>query len=288
MPLMSRKRKYEEDSPISFSRSNFKYYYAKSTVPRSLETLMTAVDDFVESYCLLQDGCSLAKCSFDQSIKSSSVSEYNKSIAMNEGQSTAMNRAAQKLWTSNEESSCTSGKKKFYSMVNEALRSDHRDLMIPLAVITRAINQVCLFKTDAFPEEGVCWRGGGIMASTRDFFVRNRHYRVPGFLATSFSIQIAKKFMMGAAKRGEEPILWTVRLDERGETERKYRCLHVNLLNAHEYGEQEFLFVPYSTFTVQFVQWSPRPTIEMPHRITIVAALDNKAEPEDLPVAPWY
>ncbi len=80
-------------------------------------------------------------------------------------------------------------------------------------------------------------------------------------------------------------MLWTVRLDWRGATDQQRRCLHVNLLEG---GEQEFLFVPYSTFTVEAVQWSRRPTPVTPHRITLVAANDNRAAPEDLPVAPWF
>ena len=82
--------------------------------------------------------------------------------------------------------------------------------------------------------------------------------------------------------------LWAARLDGRGATNPAHRCLHVSLLEAQEYGEQEFLFVPYSAFTVEAVQWVRAPTPEAPHRIAIFAANDNKAESEDLPVAPWF
>jgi hypothetical protein len=288
---MSKKRKFEEDTLTPLSRSNFKRYYSISTAPRSIETLMGALDEFVESYFRLHDGPGgwmVAKYSFDQSIKLSAVSKYNKCIENNEERSSAIEKVAKSLWTSDQENSCTKGKKQFFSMVNESIRRDDSDLMRPLALIVRAINKLCLYKSDVFPEEGFCWRGGGMMASNRDFFVRGKKYRVPGFLATSFSIKVAKSFLNYAGDRGEEPILWTVILDERGETQPKHRCLHVNLLNSHKHGEQEFLFVPYSTFTVQSVTWSPFPNREMPHRVTIVAANDNKAEPEDLPVAPWY
>ena len=125
-----------------------------------------------------------------------------------------------------------------------------------------------------------------MMPCHRDFFVEGKKYRVPGFLATSFSDDVAKNhFMVSAESRGEEPTLWTVRLDRRGATDPQHRCLHVNLLEG---DEQEFLFVPYSTFTVEAVQWSRRPTLAKPHHITIFAANDTRAAPEDLPVAPWF
>ena len=50
-------------------------------------------------------------------------------------------------------------------------------------------------------------------------------------------------------------------------------------------GEGEFLFAPYSVFTVRKVEWSHGDG--EPHHITIAAALDNSLEPDDLPLAPW-
>ena len=50
-------------------------------------------------------------------------------------------------------------------------------------------------------------------------------------------------------------------------------------------GEGEYLFAPYSVFTVKDVKWSDDPREE--HRITIAAAIDNAHESDDLPLAPW-
>jgi hypothetical protein len=52
-------------------------------------------------------------------------------------------------------------------------------------------------------------------------------------------------------------------------------------------GEQEFLFVPYSVFTVVKVEWSDNPTGANPHHVFVEAALDNSVESEELPLAPW-
>eukprot|EP01046_Picozoa_sp_COSAG06_P035146 COSAG06_NODE_3745_length_4949_cov_10.597938_3_plen_70_part_00 len=63
-------------------------------------------------------------------------------------------------------------------------------------------------------------------------------------------------------------------------------------------GEAEFLFAPYSIFTVRNVTWGQGGA---PHRIELDAATDNlvqaeggdgrwatPAGSEDLPLAPWY
>ena len=76
-------------------------------------------------------------------------------------------------------------------------------------------------------------------------------------------------------------MLWRVRIDP----DRK--CLHVNLVKkTNVAGEEEYLFAPYSAFTVLSAEWNTG-TDNDPHVIELVAAVDNKAEPEDLPLAPW-
>ena len=54
----------------------------------------------------------------------------------------------------------------------------------------------------------------------------------------------------------------------------------------HVPGEDEYLFVPYSVFTVTDVKWRDG-TKETPHKITLEAAIDNTGPSEDLPLAPW-
>ena len=51
-------------------------------------------------------------------------------------------------------------------------------------------------------------------------------------------------------------------------------------------GEEEYLFTPYSAFTVLSAIWNAGTDAD-PHIIELQAAVDNKAEPEDLPLAPW-
>ena len=76
-------------------------------------------------------------------------------------------------------------------------------------------------------------------------------------------------------------VLWRVRIDP------ERRCLHVNLVEKSNVpGEEEYLFAPYSAFTVLSAKWRAG-TVAEPHVVELLAAVDNKAEPEDLPLAPW-
>ena len=48
----------------------------------------------------------------------------------------------------------------------------------------------------------------------------------------------------------------------------------------------QYLFAPYSAFTVVSAAWNLGTSLD-PHVIELEAAVDNKEEPEDLPLAPW-
>lgn len=89
---------------------------------------------------------------------------------------------------------------------------------------------------------------------------------------------------------GKEPaVLYTIKLDPRGATNEVRRCKHVSLIRkSNVETECEFLYVPYSTFTVSEVHVSTNPTYLDPHVIVLESSIDNRVEPEDLPLAPWY
>ena len=86
--------------------------------------------------------------------------------------------------------------------------------------------------------------------------------------------------------------MWMIRIDPEGETDPAKRCKHVNFVsNSHIVDadgnptEAEFLFAPYSAFTIKSVKWGDGGE---PHVIKIEAATDNSTVPEDLPLSPWY
>ena len=90
---------------------------------------------------------------------------------------------------------------------------------------------------------------------------------------------MAKRFIGFSAMASR--ILWTIRIDP------ALKCKHVNLVTKSNVpGEAEYLFAPYSAFTVLSAEWRAGTDVE-PHVIHLLAAVDNKEEPEDLPLAPW-
>ena len=158
----------------------------------------------------------------------------------------------------------------------------------------------------SFPPDGEVYRGGGFDDAHRGFFAVGKQFRVPGFLATSFSRAKAEEFIFNQATAfDKQGILWIVRVDPAGEVEPSKRCRHVNFVShslvADHAGnplEQEYLFAAYSIFTVRAVAWGEGGA---PHVVELDAASDNNATAEGgqgrwatpagseaLPLAPWY
>ena len=191
----------------------------------------------------------------------------------------------------------------FCSLLNAAIRDDQPSLAAPAAALTRGINALCLEGRSGaalpFPPGGDTFRGGGFDDAHQGFFTVGKQFRVPGFLATSFSQGKAMEFLRTQEAYGRQGMLWTVHVDPAGEADPSKRCKHVNLVqHSLVPGEQEYLFTAYSIFTVRSVTWGVGGA---PHRIELDAASDNRAEAEGgagrwdtpagsegLSLAPWY
>eukprot|EP01045_Picozoa_sp_COSAG04_P028683 COSAG04_NODE_4518_length_2040_cov_1.781041_4_plen_203_part_00 len=186
--------------------------------------------------------------------------------------------AAQRMWTS----ALQLRGREFCFILNDCVREDRMELVAALAKVARGINRLCVTADAAVavrPPGYVCYRGGGFDNQYRSFFVQGRSFRQPTYLATSFSEQVAQNFI--ADSTAETKVLWLVRIDP------TRKCLHVNLVqNSNVPGEEEYLFAPYSAFTVVSARWRAGTAAE-PHVVELQAAVDNKEEPEDLPLAPW-
>lgn len=108
---------------------------------------------------------------------------------------------------------------------------------------------------------------------------RDKQFRQPAFLATSFDQKVAQTFI--ARSKMPSRVLWKVRID------REKKCLHVNLVQkSNVENEQEYLFAPYSAFTVEKAT-KRAGTANDPHVIELLAVHDNKAAPVNLRLAPW-
>ena len=117
------------------------------------------------------------------------------------------------------------------------------------------------------------------------------------WLATSLNENKANEFIASppTASPARMPTIFTVRFEPiAGMPEGHPRCYHVNYIPSAESlvpGEDEFLFAPYSVFTVRSVAWHPAPVVNTyvcePHVIEVDVAPDNRRQPLDLPLAPW-
>ncbi len=126
-------------------------------------------------------------------------------------------------------------------------------------MFVRAINILLVIRREKhenirFPMNGLVYRGGGLGDAHKGFYTVGKSFRVAGFLATSFQRKTADFFMEGADRRNEPCVLWVIKVDPRGLDSVVHRCKHVSYVeNTNVKGEEEYLFAPYSPFTVQEV-----------------------------------
>jgi hypothetical protein len=275
----------------SYASSNFKreceWLATKPLEPSQVGRLLEATRRLIDGYCTLKG--------IDKARGDAFFSELRREWKVDD----VVARAAQRLWNSCIEMSTGTGNDdtlEFCSVFSRLLQADSASLARSCAIVARALNSNLLAgsTSDAFPQNGQCWRGGGFDEQHRGFFTVGKKYRVPGFLSTSGQKSESKIFMYKAECAGYPVVQW-IQLDRRsdpqGENSMQHRCKHVNTFSTlQDYGggeEEATVFAAFSVFTVREAVWSTNPTTQDPHRITIEAAIDNALEPEDLPLAPW-
>jgi hypothetical protein len=271
--------------------------------------VLKAVTEIVFGYCDLHKIADGARDDFLRRLRA----EWGKAKEAKEVLNIAVKLSCLLVWTSQTK---LDDRIEFCSIFCEVLREDYAFSAKQAAVLARGVNgNLCVPESarcsssfhsalmqQSFPkgpsgsgndrssEVAVCWRGGGFSEQYRSFFTTDKKYRAPMFLATSFKKEKAQDFIGIACFTGfsgpkDALVLWKIKLDPQA------RCHHVNLVqdkDTHVEGECEFLFVPYSVFTVESVTWSSTPQDHTtPHRVTLAAAVDNTAYPEDTPLAPW-
>ena len=183
------------------------------------------------------------------------------------------------------------------SVLNAVIRDDVAEEVEAAVIFFRGINSRRVTRVKkgdidtSFPQNGETWRGGGFRKKHEPFFehMKGKKYRVPGFLASSTKRSIAAKFAFDAFQDAtmHPCVIWRITFDPRGKRHPEYRVQHMTFVSKTLVeGEEEYLFAPYSVFTLESVCWSPQ--LRKPHEFTIRAAYDNKNEDENLPLTPWY
>lgn len=272
-------RSEEAEAPLclpledrTFSKSNFRDEYKSAAPPEGPWELGAMLHQLIAWYCRKhkipwkEEGHPFLKDLQKEAMEGENAQELVKEIS----------EAAQRVWTS---AKVLRGRE-FCFILNEAVRDD--EAADATAVIARAINKLCVTipPRPPFPPGNVCFRGGGFDNKHRSFYKTNQEFRQPAFLATSFSEAVADGFIHRVPRKFDK-VKWLIHIHP------QHRCHHVNLVKRTNVpGEEEYLFAAYSAFTVKSVAWNAG-TDASPHRIELVATVDNKKAREDLPLAPW-
>lgn len=274
------------NNTCTFDSSHFKRYYDDLEATPFQHVILGAAHDVARAYCLLHNLDPRHADDLFMRLQAEAF-KYKDDLLSD------VDAVAQRLWTS-ALTLRNCGRPyavELCTMLNTLLRLDHPEHTRCAAQLARNINELCVIRragAQGFPPGGVCYRGGGLIREARDFYTGGTKFRVPGYLATSLSEIEAKKFLMRAyVNNGREGVLWRIHLDPRGEHDPCYRCCRVNLVkHSNVPGEEEFLFAPYSVFTVRAVLWSAGTGLN-PHVIDLEAAIDSLVEPQDLPLSPY-
>ena len=216
--------------------SNFKRLYAAARPPEYQDELLGSLRRFIDSYCSKHGLAQEKGRAFFELLQQEAFSTPEGVNQM----LTEVASGAQRLWTSGKKPSGVSARyaKELCSMLNEAIRLDDEALLEHAVCLVIAINRLCVVRgvrDDTqlkFPTDGICYRGGALPDEHRAFFTPGTQYRVPGFLATSFSEDVAYRFYYGAYNDGLPAVKWVIHLDPRGEREFRFRCKHVNFVEG--------------------------------------------------------
>lgn len=279
---------------VSFQQSLYNRAYSHARAPATTPQLFRAVRELVKAHCEKHDIPLERGEDFHDELMSDVFGALEGVDGVEELQN-HIDFVMQRLWTSAIQMNGVPPvqRREFCSLLNEALREmAPPKRVIPAMQLARALNLMCVVRRSVgavgFPAAAETYRGGALPQQYERFFYVGQKYRVPQFLPTSCSVNVAQDFMR--LVRDEPVVKWTVQLDPRGEHDVRHRCMQVNLVQKRGQSvqqESEYLFAPYSVFTVVAVRWSPNPTRVTPHEITITPALDNLEEPDYLPMAPW-
>ena len=191
-----------------------------------------------------------------------------------------------RLWTSAK----VLHKTELCSMLCEILREDAPNILRFAMPIIRGISHLDIYSRELieWPEDCLLYRGGGLPTHARVHFTEGKTYRCPTFLAASDKRKIGEMFCNRATQRKIDATLYIFHLSDR------YGCKCTNVTYVGSGGksnidsESEFLFFPYSVFTVRSIIWRDGPTVGNPHIIHLDVAVNSEQESEFLPLMPWH
>jgi hypothetical protein len=183
------------DAPRTLASSNFKREHALKESPELQHELFSSMHSFITLMCVRHQ--QPAAAGKDLFLRLQGESFENPKELLSEIQV-----AATRIWTSTQKLQGAGVDKslnvEFCSLVNRALRDDDAHVMPHLVVVVRAINALCIVRRETaslkFPPNSESHRGGALPLQHHAFFTAGKKYRVPMYLATSFSEDKAYEF----------------------------------------------------------------------------------------------
>ena len=282
----------------TFANSNYKRLYAEANPAPFQHDLLDAVNNVLKLYTA-RIHPRLAQTTLEKGVHEFMEKIQDDAFRDSKALRDDVGAVAEYLWTSAKSHPVSKGLE-LCSVLNAVVRDDIAQEIQAAAVIFRSINSRrvrrinedpntgSLLEVQSYPPKGETWRGGSFRRQHRAFFASmiGRKYRVPGFLATTVKRTVASTFAFKANK--DYPCaLWRITFDPRGKHDYEYRVQHMTFVSKTLIkGEHEYLFAAYSVFKLVSIEWSAK--LSKPHKFVIRAAVNNKSEDENLPLAPWY
>ena len=284
----------------TFATSNYKRLYAGAVAASFQHNLLNAMQTVLMLYAkrinITEDED--ARRFVEKNVMDAMEKIQDDAFKHDEAMKNDVDSMAEYLWTSSHKHVIVQNME-LSSLLNAVIRDDVAEEIEAASIIFRSINSrrvrrenvLANINIQSYPLKGETWRGGSFRREHRAFYERmiGKKYRVPGFLATSARREIAVAFSFKASMShpSHPSAMWHVTFDPRGKDHPEYRVKHMALVSKTMIvGEYEYLFAPYSVFTLVSVKWSVE--LRRPHVFTIRAAEDNKEEDECLPLTPWY
>jgi GrpB-like predicted nucleotidyltransferase (UPF0157 family) len=176
--------------------SNFRIAHEKAAdIVKKQHELFAAIDGFIVAMCRHFGVPSAAADDLFQRLQSESFENPEELLSQIQVAATRIWTSTQKLQGKGVDDALNS---EFCSLINRALRDDIADVMPHLVVIVRAINALCIVRRESkslkFPPNSESHRGGALPLQHHAFFTAGKKYRVPMYLATSFSEDKAYEF----------------------------------------------------------------------------------------------
>jgi hypothetical protein len=183
------------DAPRSLESSNFKREHALKEAPELQHELFSSMHSFITLMCVRHQQPAAAGKELFLRLQGESFENPKELLS-------EIQVAATRIWTSTQKLQGAGVDKalnvEFCSLVNRALRDDDAYVMPHLVVIVRAINALCIVRRESasvkFPPNSESHRGGALPLQHHHFFTVGKKYRVPMYLASSFSEDKAYEF----------------------------------------------------------------------------------------------